>query len=308
MNFEKNEILKESGMENLIQELEAKTKYERMKQPDGKEIIKSPEGEEYSVRLLTDENDPVVEKLHEYMLTTFGEEETIPLSWLRKTISGNKDQNFVVEDSEGKIAAYMQSEYLAIGDNETMIFSCYTEVNKNFAKKALGPELRLSAYKTYDEMAKNNNQKILGIVTEAMPQASGFASRLGYKRAYYEDTEGNLKQVPYFCPPIDYSSETGERMEEPVPENLTMRLADGSNTINVAKLLKIVEAIYDKYVDTPDNYHTREAYETAYKDAMGILEDLRKEINQTRDGRIYLMTPAEHKERIQKEESFDQIL
>lgn len=299
MGFENNFVTdKQHGIDDLIKEQEVKSIYKRTELSEDNEILNSPEGEKYNIRLLKDANDPMVEKLHAFMLETFGEEEAIPLDWLQIAILENRDQIFIIE-REGNIAAYMQSIYMEIGNNEALSYLCYTQVDKNYSKKSLVPELQLSMYKNYKKIAENKGQKITGEVAEMQSGVLRLVNRLEYggTGAYYEDIEGNIKEISYLCPPIDYDSKTGKRLAEPVPDHLALRFADNRKTLTVEKLLKIIEAIFSKYIDTPDKYETEEAYEAANNDTKGILENIKEQINQAKDGKILLLTSSEYKER-----------
>lgn len=322
MNFEKQSLetknlsdnLKgKSPLEKQIDIMAGRSRYKRETMSDGKEIIQSPEGEKFFIRSIENPDDPAVEKMHNFMLTEFGEEETIPLYWLKRTIKRQEDYYHIVEVADGEMAAYSAVEYMILGKEkedsaeEVALFLCYMEVVKSFEKKSLAPETRQTVYEDFIKKVKADGQELNYLVAECNDGVERYNNRIGLKRVYFETKEGDIKEVPYFSPPIEYNDATGEPAEDPVANHLGLWAAD-EKLLTVNKLLKIIKEIYIRYVGTKDAYDSEDAYNIAYADTMKLYGELKEILAEAKNEQLFLMSIEERKSKKAALESGKQIL
>ncbi|MDP3772429.1 MAG: GNAT family N-acetyltransferase [bacterium] len=292
-------------MESLIGELALTSRFERERTSNSRERISSPERGEYNIRFVTDAKDPVVRGIHRTMVKEFGKEESETLTWLRHTIRKDLNRYHVAETPEGEVAAFSNTQYLeldpALGHEndprESVIPIWHIVSDPAFRNKGVASELYQSFYQDALEEAKKRGDVIKGIIGEAVDSVEGFLNRMGRKRMYFEDSNGNVHEVPYVCPPVDMDDTTGEPREEPVPEHVMLRLVNGEEKIPNEDLVRIVKAMYTEYVGAPDNYDTQEAYQKALEYNMGLLGQLADAVGQSKDGSVFLMSKEEREKK-----------
>src|SRR5258708_7774927 len=97
-------------VEAIIEDFKKGSKNSREMTEDGREVIKTPEGETFFVKKLEDVNDPRVEKAHAFMLEEFGEDESETMEWFKHSIEDNINDYFILEDEGGKIVALTNTQ------------------------------------------------------------------------------------------------------------------------------------------------------------------------------------------------------
>lgn len=293
-------------MEGLIKELQKSSANKREKLPDGREDIYTPEGEKFQIYLLENPKDPAVKKLHSFMVKEFGEEEAEALYWLKISIAKKLNYYHILEKN-GEIISFSNIQCLDLEDpackenqpKELALVVWHISTNSKYRHKGLATELYQSFYATVLNKARSDQKTIKGVVGEAVSSVETFLNKMGRKRLYFEDKEGNVHEVPYMCPPVDVNDD-GTPKEDPVPEHIMLRLIDGGGSATIEDLRQIVWAMYKEYVAEEEEYTSREAYETSLNYNLGLLKKLEVVLSGAKDGKIFMLSKKERERQIQE--------
>jgi len=322
MPFEKIAIQKNEAreshavMEEWIRELERSSRYEREKKTEIEESIRSPEGEEYTVRSVEDSNDPVVEKIHAFLTDAFGEDEVEPLSWVRHSIEHRLSFYDLVETKTGEVASLGSTQYLELenGDSpsppESMLYVAFILSKPEFRGKGLATELYRAFYRRALQEAERRGQtlravvgeaetgqdRVRAVIGEAVSSVEPFLNRMGRKRIYFEDERGNVREIPYTCPPVDINKD-GEALSPPCHEHLMVRLTNNAQELPTKDLIRMVRAIYKEYIASPANYNSAEAFARSENLVMGFLDELEDALRPAKDGKVFLLNAEERRTR-----------
>lgn len=288
-------------MEHMADVLQAPSPFQRSRER-GIETIRSPEGEAFAIRKLTKPYEKAAKRTHEFMVEQFGKEESETLNWFRHTIKeGINDYHTVEQD--GQVVAFSNTRVLELEpqegrQQETILTVWHISTEEELRNKGLASELYQSFYCDAAEKARERNQTMVGVVGEAVDKVESFLNRMGRKRAYYEDADGNVREIPYQCPPVDMDSKTGEPLEAPVPEHIMLRMIDDRQEIPAEDLLRMVEAIYFReYLGTADDYASPEVYARARQSNADLLEGMRTALAAAKDGKVFFMSRQERETR-----------
>jgi len=290
-------------IDGLTRELQATSKFEREKLDDGREVICSPEAGEFFIRRVQDSKDPAVKEIHNFLVKEFSKEEADTPETIEGAIERRDIQAYhVVEDEKGRIVALSNTEYLKLeSSQDAMIFVAYVVTDSDHRRLGLGSELYPGFYDFAKERAKEDQTRIKGVIGEAVGSVESFLNRMGRKRMYLEDEQGNVHELPYIQAPIDWNEKTGKPRQKATPEHLMIRLLDGRQEIQASEIIPMVEAIYgENYIFPEDYFKTEKAYQVCEDTVMGHLKDLEQALEKAKNGRIFLMSKAERMEK-QKE-------
>lgn len=289
------------GMERMAEELQASSPFQRS-QERGTETIRSPEGEAFTIRKLTKPYESAAKRTHEFMVEQFGREESEALYWFRHTIKeGINDYHAMEQD--GRVVAFSNTRVLELEPQEgrpqeAILTVWHISTEEALRNKGLASELYQSFYRDAAEKARERNQTMVGVVGEAVDKVESFLNRMARKRAYYEDPDGNIREIPYQCPPVDMDSKTGEPLEAPVPEHVMIRMMDDRQEMPAEDLLRMVEAIYFReYLGTQDDYASPEVYSRARQSNADLLEGMRTALAGAKGGKVFLMSRREREAR-----------
>lgn len=286
-------------MQEWIAELQSTSKFSREKMPEGREKIRSPEGGEFFIRRVTDPKDPTVRKIHKFLVKAFTAEEADTFDTIQGAVNSDYQAYHVIEDADGKMVALSNTAYLELEGKKgepknAIIFDAYLVTDSKHRGKGLGRELYQNTYRHALEKAKAAGSGLGGIVGEAVSAVEPFMNRLGSRRVYFEDGQGNLREAPYIQAPVDWDPKTGKNSQEATPEHLMLRLTDGKQALSSAELLAMVKAIYDEnYVFPEEFFKSEKASANCEKIVMGYLERLRKALSEARGGKLILLSEDE---------------
>lgn len=289
-----------------IKELEEQSAYRRQALSDGREKILSPERREFIIKLLENPGDPAVEKLHEFMVRQFGEEESETLYWIRHTIEEKLNDYHIIEGSDGNIISFSNTQYLRLepvwpsGPKESAVFVAHIVTDSAHRGKGLIKELYRTFYTTALERAQREGDAVKGITGEAVSEVESLLNKMGRKRIYYEDGAGNVYEFPYLCPPVDMDDDTGEPLESAVPEHFMIRLTENDKEISGEELLRMVKAIYTQYVGEEKDYSSAAAYAKAFENNMRILGEIKQKIDVAKANKLFFMSAEERQIKKQK--------
>jgi predicted N-acetyltransferase YhbS len=292
-----------SRMDDLIEELQNSSKFkERKVLDDGREVIRSPEAGEFFIRRVQDTNDPAVQKIHEFLVKEFSKEEADTLETVKAAVEQEVQVYRIAENAEGRIVALGNMQYLELeSSQEAMLFAAYVVTDADYRKAGLGSELYPGFYNFAKEKAKKDGVCIKGIIGEAVDTVESFLNRMGRKRIYFEDENGNIREVPYVQAPLDWDKKTGEPKTKAVAEHLMIRLLDGRQEMQISEIMPMVKAIYEEnYTFAEEYFKTKKAYQACEDTVMSHLSELENVLQKAKDGKLFLMDKAE-REKKQKE-------
>lgn len=320
-NIEEDKVKKShEGMQQQVKAFEGRSGYKREMMPDGREKITSPEGEEFYVKALTPENlkskerneDPAIKAIREMMVKEFGRGEAETLAWIRTSIKKGLNDYHAVESADGKLIGFTSSQYLEMeplpgkenDPKESFVFLCYVVTAEEARGKGIGTELYRKFYEDAMNKANARGHEIKGVIDEAVSSVEIFTNKMGRDRVYYEDKDGNIREVPYMCPPVDMDSKTGKPPEgeegQAYPEHLMLGLTNGAKETSVEDVLRMVKRIYMEYIAGEENYDSNEAFQTAWNHDMQILEELKQNLAEAKDGKVFLMSAEEREAKKQE--------
>lgn len=298
------------NMEAMIGELAAMSRFEKVKNEVGEEVLKSREsGEEFSTKRLTSGSDPLARDVWRMMKDEFADEAD-PLYWVKESIRQKLNNYDVATTPDGKLASFSNTRYLELDkgepqqagkDTESILFVSYILTGEEARGKGLATELYKDFYKGTLEKAKESGHAIKAIFGESVESVEPFLNKMGRKRLYFEDAEGSIHEVPYKAPPCDYDSATGEPTTDGALEHLMIRMIDGSEEFDSNELLRMVKALYSQeYGASPDDYDSKKAWQRSKDVIDGYLAELESALVQAKDGKVFLMSSDERKQKVKQ--------
>ena len=293
-------------VDGLIEELREKSKFpEREKLDDGREVIRSPEAGEFYIRRIQDPEDPAVEKIYDLLVKEFSEDEADTIETIKAAVKSDIQDYRVAEDADGRVVAVSNMEYLKLEESQdVMIFVAYIVTNHDYRQKGVGSELYPSFYNLAKEKAKEDGSRIKGVIGEAGGKVESFLNRMGRKRIYFEDEEGNIHEVPYMQAPLDWNKKTGKPETESIPEHLMIRLLDGRQEMQASEIIPMVQAAYEENCIFPEEYFkTEKAYQKCEDTVMNYLRELEEALQKAKDGKLFFMDKTEREERAKELQS-----
>ncbi len=332
MNIENPTILEKEKAEDdssydqtqkIIQELADRSRYSREGTTEGQEIITSPEGEKFSVGRIKDSSSPDVKKLFKFM-KRFSPEECDTADIIKDAIENPTDAYayYIVKNEKGGLIAHTQGSYLEMDPSpdrgekgEAVLFLGYTVTDKKYERKGLALECNRGVFKFAAEKAKAKDQNLKAVIVEAVDASETLGNRLGMKRMYFEDREGNYREVPYVCPPIQWDEKTGQPVdpetgeigtgdihEYAAPEHLMLRMIDGRQEFTSEELMAILKPVYkDNYTlyrNPGEEFPTDDAIQSSVEAVSGFQEELKQILEQAEGGKILLLSAEDRKQKI----------
>ena len=295
-------------MQEWIAELKSTSKFSREKTADGREKIRSAEGEEFFIRQIKDPQDPATKKLHKFLLSALSADEVDDLDTIRGAMTGGNYAYHAIEDQSGKMVSVSNVGYLETklpeqekATKEAVAFVAYIVTDPNFREKGLGSELYQNIYGFALQEAKSRDHNLKGFIGEAVSTVEPFLNRMGRKRMYFEDRDGNLREVPYMQAPLEWDKKTGRPISRAVPEHLMLRLTSGKQGLSVDELLSMVWALYEDNNIPPDEFfRSEDAAEECYNKVVGYLKNMGKALGESKSGRLSLMSAEERGQKIRE--------
>lgn len=266
-----------------------------------RESLRSPAGEACALRLLHDPADPSIDQIHALILAELSEEEADTLNWIQHAVQEHINRYYVVETSEGRVIALSSTQVLTLprGEQkpeqaqESLLVVWFVVTAPPFRHKGLASALYQRFVQDAIAEAQACGQPLKGIMSEAVSTAEAFFNQMGDKRLYFAEETGNIYEVPYLCPPVDFDPHTGEPLAPPVPEHLMLRLLSGAQELPVEEVLQMVEALYAEYAAQESDYASLEAFRRAQHYTTELLSHLQRALAHAKDGKVFLLSAAE---------------
>jgi len=291
-------------MQKDIELMQRGSKYERSVEDD-REILTSPEGEKFTIRKITKPEDPVIEKLYPLLRTRFTEEETDTPETIRDAISTHWGAYHIIEDADGNVLTHSCVGLLDLKNpegspepKEGILFVGYILNDPNFHKPDLAREIFQSVYKDTLADAKSRGIGIKGITGESVERVEPLANMAGLSRIYFENRQGDIQELPFECPPINWNYETGEPLQDPTPEHLIVKLMDDKKTMDVQEILSMVWSIYEEnYVFPATVIPSPDARQNNRQAVLQFYNKLKESLDGAKDGRLFTMSLRERRKK-----------
>src|SRR4029450_10134394 len=94
--------------------MEKNTKDTKIIRPNGKELIYSPEGEVFTLRLIEDPDDPIIEQMYTLIRTELAEDEVDTLAWVKYAIKETNNKYHIIQTSEDRIISASSTQSLVL--------------------------------------------------------------------------------------------------------------------------------------------------------------------------------------------------
>ena len=266
-----------------------------------REPLRSPDGETFALRLLHDPADPSIDQIHALLLEELSEEEADTLPWIKHAVQEHINRYHVVETAEGRVIALSSTQVLPLPPGEetpeqapaSLLVVWFVVTAPPFRHKGLASALYQRFVQDTIAEAQARGQPLKGIIGEAVSTVEVFLNRMGRKRLYFADETGNLYEVPYLCPPVDFDPHTGEPLALPVPEHLMLSLPSGAQEMRVEDVLQMVAVLYAEYAAQESDYASLEAFRRAQNYTTELLSHLQRALARATDGKVWLLSRAE---------------
>ena len=311
------EMLNEAYVENFIRKIEEKnSKIDSREESDDKTIIKTKEGEKFTIEQLTHLNKEGIAKSHGLLEQNLPPSEvdskaTIEAA-LQEKVVGDEEGDFPEPklsvhnvEKNGEVAATTHSSVLtsfnesANGDFEPtdkkFIIGHYLVARENDQRKGVGLEMVRRTIKDAHQQDKGVNS----IIYETDKEYEEFFNKAGIKRLYIETEDGTLKEVPYYQSILadGWNKETGKPKKGQQREalHLMMGLLDReTNEMTTEELMQKIRAIidYNSY-QTEGYFKDKKAHVQHEKLVNKELENLEEFLEQAKNGKIKLMSAEE---------------
>lgn len=294
-------------MEGFIGRLEAASKFEKIPAAGGAESLRSREGEQFFTKRIESPNDPLVREIWQMMKDEFGDEAD-PLYWVRESIKQGINKYDVVTDPAGKVVSFSNSRYLEMEPvegrpPESLLYMAFILTDEEHRRKGMATELNRKLSQGALEQAKQEGHAVRGMVGESTETSEQFWNKIGEKRVYFEDSEGNIHEVPYKAPPCDYDDNTGEPIGDGINgayEHLMVNMFNGTGELRSGDLVRMAKTIYfEEYGAEPEDYASKKAWQRTQEVLVEYLKEFEQSLVGAKDGRVFLLTEDERK---QKEE------
>lgn len=299
-------------MEGLINELQNKSQYQHEQLSETRKRIFTAEGQEFFIDRETDPKSPRVKRICDFIGQFDPEERDI--EEITKNVHDDRYGYFVADDREGKIIGCLQSSHIELLDrrNEVLLFIGHVIIDKNQQRQGLGNELYIAAYQKFLDKAIRENQipKAITGEGETKVEMEEFFNGMGRKRMYFEDGKGNVHEVPYIQPPLQWDKESGRPIDprtgkvaekEDIEKcsakvHLMVRNINGNEELTTDEVLSIVDSIYE------DNYAGKDVHGSPENPAVEeelnrLKQELKEALLQSKDGRVYFMSKEEREQK-----------
>ncbi|MBI2582050.1 hypothetical protein HYV87_02910 [Candidatus Woesearchaeota archaeon] len=297
----------ENNLEVLLFRLEDTSSYHRHFGANGQDLLQSHEGENFTIKRITNPEDPALKHAHDLFWQEFGYG-TDYFSLMQELAPDKNLAYHVILNDEEKVVAASNSGYLALGNvSESILAVWLMVVDKEHRGKKLVQELYQDIYRFGLERVSAEKTKLKAIVGEAScKQLEKIEyvlnrSEIGRKRVYYQDQNEIVHEVPYVSPPLKWNIHSGVPEEEAQPNRLMLRLLDSRQSMPAYELLEIIARIYeDSYAPVRTYFSDQTGFEQATGIFNGYFKRIEKELAEAKDGEVFLLSAEERKQRLGK--------
>jgi GNAT superfamily N-acetyltransferase len=232
------------------------------------------------------------------MLTEFGSESAETEQWFRHALKKRINTFFVLLDEHSKVVGLSNSQYLTLegGDQEfaksSILAVWHICVAKKLRGQGLAKHLQYAMLRHAYDIAKRCRHLFVGACGETVETAEHVFNKIHWRRVYYCDQVGDMHELPYVCPPVEYNAKTGKFVGPAVPEHLMLGMLDDRGRVKKDLLLNIIWTLYVEYLGTRADYTSYNAYGRAKRYLHSMLAEIENELSGSGD-QLKLLTREE---------------
>lgn len=292
------------SMARKIEELRARSKFSRI---IGEErvVLRLPSGKQFYLRQIVDIDDPALREAHKLLEQNLLPDEVDPFEIFRSSLLDESSACHIVEDEQGTIYSLSQVQYLEFrsrdGDprGDSALFVAYIVTREDARGWGFAGELYQAFYEWARDRAHSSGHNFWGVVGETVDGVERFLNSMGRKRIYFQETGGDVREVPYILPPLDWDKETGSPLLNPTTEHFMVWRADGRQRFSASELLDVIRALYGQtYPPGRSFFRNDEAYAAACSVVQEHLGQIEDAMVDAKEGEIFLMSIQERAERV----------
>lgn len=286
----------------VIKELRARSKLSRTIYEG---VLCSPSGERFFVRRITDPQDWALVQAHDLIRQNFSLEETDPFEVFSAGASDEGNGYFVVQNEKRGVLSLANVRYFPMRQRDGgsigqgVLFVAYIVTRQDARELGFAGELYQTFYQWARDYAHVAGHNFWGVIGETVEEVERFLNKMGRKRVYFEDAAGNVHEVPYQLPPLNWDPKTGTPTSNFRTEHLMVWCTDEKQRFPVAELLDVVEALYEEtYPPGREFFESDEAHQAARRVVQGIFAKLEEALaRDAQGGEVFLMSKSERAER-----------
>ncbi|HLD80197.1 MAG TPA: GNAT family N-acetyltransferase [Candidatus Nanoarchaeia archaeon] len=294
-------------LERLIARLEKASFYLRSLEGEEEEILQSEQAS-FTIKRITDPEDPALLQMHELFFREFADEMDY-FPYVKGWVKEEDISYHAVLDREQRVIAAANSSYLILdpANAESILAIWFMAVDKLYRSKRLANELYQDIYRFALNRSLEGKTKLKAIVGEASHKELATIEQvlnreeIGRKRVFYENKDRKFCEVPYVSLPLKYNLITGLPEEEVQPNHLMIRLLDGRQSMQVSEVVEMMRIIYaHSYAPMEGDFLRLEGFEQAKSIFDSYLKTIEARLAEAKDGEVFLLSAEERKQRLGK--------
>ncbi len=239
------------SMKGFIAELEKRSRFSTGIDVHGVTRFER-EGEVYALETVRSkserENKRAAKEIHAYLLSVFDKEEVDDKDSIRHQIERGIVSYGIIRNDQGAIISLMGTQVADVPQSrqhDQALCVWYVVTSDEQQGKGLALELYRNAYTNALESVQQKGVLLSAIVGEAVSEVEGYLNKMGRKRPYFTDGNGNLCEIPFPQAPI--GAETVGI--EPPQEHCMVRFLDDRHSCSVEDMLALIKTVFAQYVD-----------------------------------------------------------
>jgi hypothetical protein len=259
--------------------------------------ITLPDGSRFLLRQLLGMQDANTDQAHSFMIAEFGAEAETK-EWFRHAIEKRINTFFVLLNEE-RVVGLSNSQYLILKGQVQDSTKCsilavwHISVDQGLRKRGLAKHLEYAMLRRAYFIAKRCRHLFVGVCAEAVETAEPVFNKLHCRRVYYQDQVGDIHELAYVCPPVDYNAMTGALLGPAVPEHLMLGILNDPGHVRKGLLLRIIWTMYVEYLGTRTDYASYVAYEQAKRSLQLMLKGIEEKLSGSTSDELILLTRDE---------------
>lgn len=265
----------------------------------------------YSLKIITDSNDPSVADVYNVLTRTFSSGEVDPLAVFQSSIDGKTQYGTETPklilvavrdpDKKDKVVAHYAGVHLPVLDkdkkptNKSLYMVGFTVTDPDYRRKGLASEAFWTSVEVCKTEAKQNGTKLAYVTGGVADKSEGYVNSLGRRRVYCEVPDDSpseyvsLQEVPWIQPALDYNTRTGiiKSKAANVPEHLMVGNLLGE-PITKDEVTDIVRSMYAWFYWPREAFKSDEAWIRHRVNIDDLLKRFETFINQT--GNVHFLS------------------
>lgn len=289
------------SMEGLIKELDTRSRFSSSTDANG--ITRLEKGKEsFSIETVGNKgekgNKRIARKIYTFLMDVFDEEEVDDKESIELQIQQAICSYSIVKNAKGEIVSVMSAQMADMvqskGSHDQALIVWYVVTSDDQKGKGLALELYRNVYRHALDTARLQNKRISSIVGEAVKEVEGYLGKMGRKRPYFTDKDGNLCEIPFPQAPI--GAETVDK--EPPQEHLMVRFLDDRSHCSISEILALVKTVFAQYLDPryDDLYDSESEIEQVKKATQKLYRGIKTRVSDSKNDDVILLNAKEREE------------